>query len=206
MKEVIKVTLISILVIILISFIVLSTLGVILYNIDKDRIENGQEPKYCVVSDNVYMDGGSREYYGLGYKVIKFNKINGYNETKIGSLFMDINDFDDEIEEYEKAPMYMYSAKDPEDKKELNEINKSNIRDIIGNLEYNNKATDDAVVTYIIEDTNGIVYRFKPEIKSLSKNDKETVLDDANFEFLKQVINDTMGISDNKDEKSDKGE
>ncbi len=206
MKEVIKVTLISILVIILISIIVLSTLGVILYTIDKDRIENGQEPKYCVASDGIYMDGGSREYYGLGYKVIKFNKINGYNETKIGSWFMDIDDFDDEIEEYEKAPIYMYSAKDPEDKKELNEINKSNIRDIIGNLEYNNKATDDATVTYIIEDTNGIVYRFKPEIKSLSKNDKETVLDDANFEFLKQVINDTMGISDSQYEKSDEGE
>ena len=63
MKEVIKVTLISILVIILISIIVLSTLGVILYTIDKDRIENGQEPKYCVASDGIYMDGGSREYY-----------------------------------------------------------------------------------------------------------------------------------------------
>lgn len=198
MKEVIKVSLISILVIIIIAVVVLSTLGLILYTIDKDRIENGQEPKYCIASEGAYMDGGSREYYGLGYKVIKFNTISGYTETKIGSWFMNINDFNDEIEEYEKAPMYMYSAKDPEDKKELNEINKSNIRDIIGNLEYNNKATDDQMVTYIIEDTNGIIYRFKPEIKSLSKNDKETILDDANLEFLKQVINDTMGIKNNE--------
>ena len=52
---------------------------------------------------------------------------------------------------------------------------------------------------YIIEDTNGIVYRFKPEIKSLCKNDKETILDDANFEFLKQIINDTMGIKKTND-------
>ena len=199
MKEVIKVTLISLLVIILISFLVLTILGVILYTIDKDRIENGQNPMYCIVSDSIYMDGGTREYYGLGYKVIKFHKINGYDETKIGSWFMNINDFNDEIEEYEKAPMYMYSSKEPEDKKELNQINKSNIRGIIGNLEYNNNATDDQMVTYIIEDTNGVVYRFKPEIKSLCKNDKETILDDANFEFLKQIINDTMGIKKTND-------
>ena len=102
MKETIKVTLISILVIILISVIVLTTLGIILYSIDKARIENGMAPLYCVASENVYRDGGSREYYGLGYKVIKFNKLNGYNETKIGSWFMDISDFDDEVEEYEK--------------------------------------------------------------------------------------------------------
>ena len=30
------------------------------------------------------------------------NKINGYNETKIGSWFMNIDDFDDEVEEYER--------------------------------------------------------------------------------------------------------
>lgn len=48
MKEVIKVTLISLLVIILISFLVLTILGVILYTIDKDRIENGQNPMYCI--------------------------------------------------------------------------------------------------------------------------------------------------------------
>lgn len=102
MKETIKVALISILVIILISVIVLTTLGIILYSIDKARIDNGMEPLYCVASESIYMDGGSREYYGLGYKVIKFNKINGYNETKIGSWFMNIDDFDDEIEEYER--------------------------------------------------------------------------------------------------------
>lgn len=206
MKETIKVALISILFIILISVIVLTTLGIILYSIDKARIDNGMDPLYCVASEGICMDGGSREYYGLGYKVIKFNKINGYNETKIGSWLMDINDFDDEVEEYDRAPMYIYSTKDPENKKEVNDINKSDIRDIIGHLEYNRKITDNATVTYIIEDTNGIIYCFKPEIKSLSKNDKETVLDDANIEFLNQVIKETMGISDDKNENNNKGE
>ena len=102
MKETIKVILISILVIILISIIVLTTLGIILYSIDKARIDNGMDPLYCIASEGICMDGGSREYYGLGYKVIKFNKINGYNETKIGSWLMNIDDFDDEIEEYER--------------------------------------------------------------------------------------------------------
>ena len=101
MKKIIKVALISILVIILISIIVLTTLGIILYSIDKARIDNGMEPLYCIASEGTYLDGGSKEYYGLGYKVIKFNKINGYNETKIGSWFMDIDDFDHEVEAYE---------------------------------------------------------------------------------------------------------
>ncbi len=48
------------------------------------------------------MDGGTVEYLGLGYKVIDFNTISGYDDIKIGTWTMKYSDFDDEISKYDK--------------------------------------------------------------------------------------------------------
>ena len=48
------------------------------------------------------MDGGTIEYLGLGYKVIDFNTISGYDDIKIGTWTMKYSDFDDEISKYDK--------------------------------------------------------------------------------------------------------
>lgn len=52
------------------------------YNIDKERAQNVEEPLFCKSQDWTYMDGGTKEYWGLGYKVIKFNRMGGYNKVK----------------------------------------------------------------------------------------------------------------------------
>lgn len=41
-------------------------------------------------------------FFGLGYKIIDFHTLGGYDEIKIGSWFMDYNDFDEERQLYEK--------------------------------------------------------------------------------------------------------
>ena len=46
------------------------------------------------------MDGGTVEYLGLGYKVIDFHTVAGFDDIKIGTWFMNYNDFDEEIKEY----------------------------------------------------------------------------------------------------------
>ena len=49
------------------------------------------------------MDGGTIEYWGLGYKVIDFHTIAGFDDIKIGTWFMDYNDFEEEIKAYGKT-------------------------------------------------------------------------------------------------------
>lgn len=39
---------------------------------------------FFAVRTSVYNDGGTKTYYGLGYKVIKYNQVQGRRDTKIG--------------------------------------------------------------------------------------------------------------------------
>ena len=64
MKKGVKITLIILLNIIIIAIIVLVTLGVIFYNIDKERAQNGEEPLFCVNQDWAYMDGRYQRILG----------------------------------------------------------------------------------------------------------------------------------------------
>ena len=40
---------------------------------------------FLAIRTKVYNDGGTKEYYGLGYKVIKYNQVVGRRDTVIGS-------------------------------------------------------------------------------------------------------------------------
>ena len=97
MKKVIKV-LIIVLILVLENILLLS---VVFYNIDYKRVQNQELPLFCK-KGNIANDGGTQEYIGLGYKVIDFNKISGYDKIKIGSYFMKYEDFEDEIAKEEK--------------------------------------------------------------------------------------------------------
>ena len=78
-------------------------LGLIFFVIDYTRVKNGKNPIFCIRNlAGIYMDGGTIEYFGLGYKVIDFHTLAGYDDIKIGSWFMDYNDFEHEIKEYEE--------------------------------------------------------------------------------------------------------
>ncbi|MBR3588141.1 MAG: hypothetical protein IKL16_01115 [Clostridia bacterium] len=76
--------------IILVAIVVF--LGFASFCIDSSRINNGNPPIF-VVDGVAYRDGGSKEYIGLGYKVIKYNVIgeNGKivkDNYEIGSYFL----------------------------------------------------------------------------------------------------------------------
>ncbi len=71
-----------------------------MFLIDCSRVNSGKEP-ICCKSIKVYEDGGTIEYLGIGYKIIDFNMLNGYDETKIGSWFMSYNDFEKEFSIYD---------------------------------------------------------------------------------------------------------
>ena len=81
--------------------VILIILGIIFFIIDYSRVKNNETPLFCILKDEAN-DGGTKIYLGLGYKVIDFHTLAGYDDIKIGSWFMDYNDFEEEMKEYEK--------------------------------------------------------------------------------------------------------
>ena len=91
MKKGIKVLLIILGVIII--------LGLIFFVVDYNRVQKEEKPLFCI-NYATANDGGTNEYLGLGYKVIDFNRVNGYDEMKIGSWLMKYEDFEKEYNNY----------------------------------------------------------------------------------------------------------
>ena len=56
--------------------------------IDCFRLTNNQKTIFSM-SLGQYLDGGTKEYYGLGYKIIDYNIIDGYKGFKIGTWFLE---------------------------------------------------------------------------------------------------------------------
>ena len=78
---------------------VIITLGLIFFVVDYNRIQKEEKPLFCI-NYATANDGGTNEYLGLGYKVINFNRVNGYDEMKIGSWLMKYEDFEKEYNNY----------------------------------------------------------------------------------------------------------
>ncbi len=65
--------------------------AIITFIIDRIRATDGKKPIAAIL---VFQgkDGGTKQYYGLGYKVIAYNKLNGYNKIHIGTYFLKYDD------------------------------------------------------------------------------------------------------------------
>lgn len=82
---------------------VLIILGLIFFVVDYNRVKNNERPIFCIHNPAGAMnDGGTVEFFGLGYKVIDFRTLAGFDDIKIGTWFMDYNDFNEEMKVYEK--------------------------------------------------------------------------------------------------------
>ena len=85
--------------------VVILCIGILIvtFTVDYNRVKNQKKPIFCIKSlAGGIMDGGTIEYFDLGYKVIDFHTIAGFDDIKIGTWFMDYNDFEEEIKAYEK--------------------------------------------------------------------------------------------------------
>lgn len=91
--------------------VVILCIGILIvtFTVDYNRVKNQKKPIFCIQNpDGGIMDGGTIEYFGLGYKVIDFHTIAGFDDIKIGTWFMDYNDFEEEIKAYEKNIKKIY--------------------------------------------------------------------------------------------------
>ena len=78
-------------------------LGIVFFVVDYKRVQKQEKPIFCIQNPaGIIDDGGTIEYFGLGYKVIDFHTLARYDDIKIGSWFMDYNDFNEEMKEYEE--------------------------------------------------------------------------------------------------------
>ena len=77
---------------------VIIVLGLVFFAIDYNRVQKQEKPIFGIQNPaGVIRDGGTVEYFGLGYKVIDFNRLDGYDEIKIGSWSMKYEDFENEL-------------------------------------------------------------------------------------------------------------
>ena len=82
---------------------VIIILGIIFFAVFYVRVQKQEKPIFCIQNPaGIINDGGTIEYFGLGYKVIDFHTLAGFDDIKIGTWFMDYNDFEEEMKKYEK--------------------------------------------------------------------------------------------------------
>lgn len=82
---------------------VIVILGIVFFVVDYNRVQKQEKPIFCIQNPaGIINDGGTIEYFGLGYKVIDFHTLAGFDDIKIGTWLMDYNDFEKEMKEYEK--------------------------------------------------------------------------------------------------------
>lgn len=63
---------------------IIVVLGIVFFTIDYSRVRKQEKPIFCI-NIATYTDGGTKEYYGLGYKVIDFHTLAGFDYIKIGT-------------------------------------------------------------------------------------------------------------------------
>lgn len=72
---------------------ILIIISLIFFAIDYTRVKENKLPIFCISFDSMmYADGGTKEYWGLGYKVIAYKKLNGYDKIHIGTYFLKYNE------------------------------------------------------------------------------------------------------------------
>ena len=102
--------------VIILVLIILVCLCCVFYFIDRKRVlEEGKKPLFAIKTVD-YSDGESKEYMGLGYKVIMYQQVGGRYDNKIGSWKLKFIDKPTEINLLDFAIEYTNNPKKAYDK------------------------------------------------------------------------------------------
>lgn len=71
--------------------------------IDVIRVAKYDKTPFFAIKTKTYDDGGTKEYYGIGYKVYKYNVTYGRKDTKIGGWSLKYNIVPTEIDDVDLA-------------------------------------------------------------------------------------------------------
>ena len=133
---------------------------------------------FLAIRTKVYDDGGTKEYYGLGYKVIKYNQIQGRRDTVIGSWALKYSVEPTEVDSIDLAIEYKTDTL-----KAYEKYNTKFLR-ISGTYQSYNKKNKTLTFGYIDPDgsyTLNIVCKMAKDatIKEYEKDDSITVIGTA---------------------------
>ena len=175
--------------ILLIILGVIIILGLTFFAVDYNRVQKQEKPIFCV-KDAIANDGGTEEYLGLGYKVIDFNRYNGYDEMKIGSWFMKYEDFEDE---------YNYENNDISNTKVVvngyNNIpsitmiddNAIAIKQILNGFTYDGELCN-GIYSYEIIINDEEHYMVKQDCNAIEKGDKQADITEEQLNSIEEII------------------
>lgn len=184
-------------------------LGIIFFAIDYNRARNNEQPMLCVQIDEVN-DGGTKIYLGLGYKVIDFNTLSGFDDVKIGTLLINYDDFNDEKqvydEEFEKR-QYLeeknissivisevgYSSARPAKSYTLNQDEMYTLANLIDSLSFSKpNETCDGLSNYVIKYNNGDttygIETYEDATHIVRNGGGEAVLNDEQREQVNELL------------------
>ena len=187
MKEGIKVLLIVLGVIII--------LGLIFFAIDYNRVQKQEKPLFCIqYPAGVIRDGGTIEYFGLGYKVIDFNMLNGYDEIKIGSWFMKYEDFENEFNNYISNTKVIVNGYDNMPNITITGEDALILKQILNEFTYDGELCD-GIYSYeiIIDDVEH--YKVKRDCMAIERENKQTEITNIDLESIENIIENNI---DNK--------
>ena len=73
-------------------FFIIIVFLLILVTVDVIAVSKYNVGPFFAINTKTYKDGGTKEYYGLGYKVIKYHQLQGRRDTEVGSWGLKYND------------------------------------------------------------------------------------------------------------------
>ena len=170
---------------------VIIILGLTFFTVDYNRVQKQEKPIFCV-KDAIANDGGTEEYLGLGYKVIDFNRYNGYDEMKIGSWFMKYEDFEDEYKEYGSAveeidPEVVINGYNNMPDITITGEDTTKIKQILDGFSYDGELCD-GIYSYEIIINDEEHYMVKQDCKAIEKGDKQADITEEELKSIEDII------------------
>lgn len=131
-------------------FFTIIILIIVMISVDVVCVSKYNIGPFFAIKTKSYKDGGSKEYIGLGYKVIKYKQIQGRRDTELGTFKLkynvesiDINDEDlaIEFENYKEETAKRYYKKFVKLESTVKKIDKNNNRLILEFTDEDSKYT-----------------------------------------------------------------
>ena len=178
--------------ILLIILGVIIILGLIFFAIDYSRVQKQEKPIFCIQNPaGVIMDGGTIEYFGLGYKVIDFNMLNGYDEMKIGSWFMKYEDFENEFNDYISNTKVIVNGYDNISNITITGEDALIIKQILNEFTYDGELCD-GIYSYEITINDEENYKVKRDCMAIERENKQTEITKMDLESIENIIDNNI--------------
>ena len=172
--------------ILLIILGVIIILGLTFFAVDYNRVQKQEKPIFCV-KDAIANDGGTEEYLGLGYKVIDFNRYNGYDEMKIGSWFMKYEDFENEFNDYISNTKVIVNGYDNTSNITITGEDALIIKQILNEFTYDGELCD-GIYSYEITINDEEHYKVKRDCMAIERENKQTEITNIDLESIENII------------------